>query len=94
MNRADFILATAKAAGTCRTDAERVLNAAENIIISALSAGERVQLTGFGAFESRFRAARRVRNPSTGEMMSLSATTVPTFKPGKGFKKAVSGAND
>lgn len=91
MNKTDFIAEVAKAAGATRADAERVMGAFEEVVISALKAGDKVQLTGFGVFESKPRAARTVRNPATGEMMDIPATSVAVFKPGKRLKDAVGG---
>ena len=69
------------------------MNAFEEVMISALKAGDKVQLTGFGVFESKARAARTVRNPATGEMMDIAATSVASFKPGKRLKDAL-GSDD
>ncbi len=58
-------------------------------VIEAVSAGDKVQLIGFGTFEARERAAREGRNPSTGEVIQIPATKVPAFKAGKAFKDMV-----
>ena len=52
-----------------------------------------VRECGFGVFESKARAARTVRNPATGEMMDIAATSVASFKPGKRLKDAL-GSDD
>lgn len=93
MNKTDFISEIAKSAGVTKAEAERVMNAFEEVMISALKAGDKVQLTGFGVFESKARAARTVRNPATGEMMDIAATSVASFKPGKRLKDAL-GSDD
>ena len=54
-----------------------------------LSAGEKVQLIGFGNFEVRKRAARKGRNPQTGKEIKIKASKVPAFKAGKALKEAV-----
>lgn len=54
-----------------------------------LAKGKKVQLVGFGTFEVRERAERTGRNPQTGEEMTIPATKVPAFKPGKELKTAV-----
>jgi DNA-binding protein HU-beta len=54
--------------------------------------GDKVTLVGFGSFEKRKRKEREVRNPKTGETMTIAATTVPAFSDGKAFKETVSGA--
>lgn len=55
-------------------------------------AGGKVQLVGFGTFESVERAARDGRNPLTGEAMKIAASKAPKFKAGKAFKDAVKNA--
>lgn len=50
---------------------------------------EKVQFIGFGTFEVRERAERKGRNPQTGETITIPATKVPAFKPGKELKQAV-----
>ena len=54
-----------------------------------LENGEKVQLVGFGTFETRERAAREGRNPRTKETINIPASTVPVFKAGKEFKEKV-----
>ena len=56
----------------------------------ALSGGDKVQLVGFGTFETRERAARKGRNPQTGEELDIAAARVPVFKAGKALREAVS----
>ena len=52
-------------------------------------AGEKVVLVGFGSFETKKRAARKGKNPQTGAIIDIPASTVPTFKVGKALKDAV-----
>lgn len=59
------------------------------IIASELRRGGRVQISGFGSFETRRRAARKGRNPATNEEMTLAPAVVPAFRPGKGLKDVV-----
>ena len=58
-------------------------------IAKALKQGDRVQLTGFGTFETRTRKARTGRNPQTGEAIQIAASKAPVFKAGKSLKEAV-----
>ena len=51
--------------------------------------GEEVRIAGFGTFGTRSRLARTRRNPRTGEAVSISASTSPTFKAGKAMKDVV-----
>lgn len=89
MNKTELIATTAESAGISKKDTERVLNAAIDSICAALVAGERVQLSGFGIFETKDRDARIGRNPHTKEAIEIPATRVPTFKASKSLKDAV-----
>ena len=59
------------------------------VIASSLKQGDSVALVGFGTFSVRERAARSGRNPRTGESISIAASKLPAFKPGKALKEAV-----
>ena len=56
---------------------------------SAIKAGDKVQIAGFGSFEPADRAARVGRNPQTGETMQIAASKSPKFKAGKALKDAI-----
>ena len=49
--------------------------------------GDKVQLVGFGGFETKSREARMGRNPKTKEAIEIPATTIPVFKAGKALKE-------
>ncbi|MEW6697305.1 MAG: HU family DNA-binding protein [Bacillota bacterium] len=68
---------------------EKALTAIFESIQETLKNGEKIQLTGFGTFKIKPRKAREGRNPQTGEVIQIPATTVPVFKPGKVLKDAV-----
>lgn len=89
MNKTELIAATAENAGISKKDTERVLNAAIDAITAALVAGDRVQLSGFGIFETKEREARIGRNPHTKEAIEIPATRVPAFKASKNLKDIV-----
>ena len=89
MNKPELIAAAAEKAGLPKKDAERLLNAAIDTVIAALAKGERVQLSGFGAFEVKEREARVGRNPRTKETMEIPATRSPAFKASKALKDIV-----
>ena len=90
MNKTDLIAVAAENAGIPKKDAERVLTAAIDAITAALVKGEKVQLSGFGAFETKTREARVGRNPRTKESIEIPATRVPAFKASQALKDAVS----
>lgn len=89
MNKTELIQGVAEKSGLTKKDSEKAVNAILESIMDAVSAGDKVQLIGFGTFESRERAAREGRNPSTGETINIPATKVPAFKAGKAFKDMV-----
>ena len=89
MNKTELIAVAAERAGVSKKDAERVLNAAIDSITASLIMGQKVQLSGFGVFETKDRESRIGRNPHTREAVAIPATRVPTFKPSKGLKDAV-----
>ena len=89
MNKTELIAAAAESAGLTKKDTERVLNAAIDAIAAALVKGEKVQLSGFGSFETKTREARVGRNPHTKQAIEIPATRVPTFKASKALKDNV-----
>lgn len=86
MNKTELIAAAAESTGLTKKDTERVLNAAIDAITAALVNGEKVQLSGFGSFETKTREARVGRNPHTKETIEIPATRVPAFKASKALK--------
>lgn len=86
MNKTELIAIAAEHAGLTKKDTERVLNAAIDTITIALMRGEKVQLSGFGTFETKDREARVGRNPHTKESVEIPATRVPAFKASKVLK--------
>ena len=89
MNKAELITSMAEKSQLTKKDAESALKAFIDSVQEALESGEKVQLIGFGTFETRERAAREGRNPRTKEVIKIPATTVPVFKAGKEFKDKV-----
>lgn len=89
MNKSELVSAMAEKTNLSKKDAELALKACMDTIQEALESGDKVQLVGFGTFETRKRAAREGRNPRTKEVLSIPESTVPAFKPGKEFKERV-----
>ena len=89
MNKAELITSMAEKSQLTKKDAESALKAFIDSVQEALENGDKVQLIGFGTFETRERAAREGRNPSTKETITIPASTVPVFKAGKEFKDRV-----
>lgn len=78
--------------GVTVKDTAVFVDATIKAIQDAVVAGEKVQIVGFGTFESVKRAARKGRNPQTGADMEIPASKAPHFKAGKSFKDAVKNA--
>jgi len=89
MNKSELIDAIAASAQLTKADAARALDGFTNAVTNALAAGDSVALVGFGTFSVKERAARKGRNPKTGEEIEIAASKVPDFKAGKGLKDAV-----
>jgi DNA-binding protein HU-beta len=89
MNKADLVSAVAEQAGLSKKDSEKAVNAAFDAISAELVKGGKVQLVGFGSFETKTRNARVGRNPRTKEEIEIPASRVPAFKAGKALKDAV-----
>ena len=83
MNKAELVAAIAEKTELSKKDSEKALKAFIDVVTEELKKGEKVQLVGFGTFETSKRAAREGRNPQTGETMKIAASVAPKFKPGK-----------
>ncbi len=89
LSRSDLIEAIAEQSGLSKVDAGRALAATLEVISTALSRGQSVQITGFGTFDTRKRAGRKARNPRTGEEVHVPAARIPVFRAGKALKDMV-----
>ena len=89
MNKTELIASIAEKCGITKKDAERVINATLDSVTASLVAGDKVQLSGFGIFETKQREARIGRNPRTKEAIQIPAARQPVFKASKALKDAV-----
>lgn len=89
MNKTDLVNAVAESSELSKKDASKAVDAVFQTIMDSLKSGEKVQIIGFGNFEVRDRAARKGRNPQTGEEIEIPASKVPAFRAGKALKDAV-----
>ena len=89
MNKANLITQVSEKAEITKKDADKAVTAILSAIEEALAKGDKVQLVGFGTFETKERAARKGRNPQTGEEIDIAAARVPVFKAGKALRDAV-----
>ena len=91
MTKSDLAAAVAGKTGMTKKASAEAIDAVFGSITEALANKDKVQLVGFGTFETRERAARTGRNPATGEEMNIAASTAPAFKAGKALRDAVNG---
>ena len=89
MNKAEMIAAVAEKTEMSKKDCEKAMTATFEVITAALEAGEKVQLVGFGVFETKERGERIGRNPRTKEEVTIPASKAVQFKSGKVLKRAV-----
>lgn len=94
MNKTELIASIAKKASISAREARAIIDTLfspgkEGLIASALISGKKVQITGFGTFETRKRKAREGRNPQTGERIKIAASRFPAFHAGKALKDRV-----
>ena len=89
MNKAELVNAMATETGVSKKDVEKVLNSFINVVSNEMANKGKVQLVGFGTFETRQRAARTGLNPQNKEEIKIPACTAPAFKAGKALKDKV-----
>ncbi len=93
MNKAELIDTLAGQTDQTKADITRTLDALLDTIEATVARGDKVQLVGFGTFETQHRAARTGRNPQTGAAIEIAEATLPKFSPGKAFKDRVAEAH-
>ena len=89
MNKGELVAALVAKTELSKKDSEAALNGLLDVIGETIAKGEKVQLIGFGTFESKTRPARTARNPRTGEEVKIAASKAPVFKAGKALKDKV-----
>lgn len=89
MTKKDLVAKIAADANITKVAAEKALTSAMDGVTGALKKGEKVVFVGFGTFSVSHRKARKGRNPKTNEVITIPASKVPKFKPGKELKEAV-----
>jgi len=82
MNKAELIDAMAAGAGISKAQAKKALDSFIGATTDALKKGDRVAMVGFGSFSVSERAARKGRNPQTGQEIDIAAKKVVKFKAG------------
>ena len=91
MNKSELGSQVASQFSLTRATADNLVSAVFSAISETLAREENVTIAGFGTFSTNRRAARKGRNPRTGESIDIAASTAPSFKPGKMLRDAVNG---
>lgn len=91
MTKARLVEVMADKAMITKKDADAALKAFTEVAAEELKKGEKIQLVGFGTFETATRAERTGRNPQTGEATIIPSATVVKFHAGKALKDTVNG---
>ncbi|MBR6460105.1 MAG: HU family DNA-binding protein, partial [Actinomycetaceae bacterium] len=89
LNRTDLIAKIADKSGLSKTDADKALAALQEVLVASLAKGEAVKITGLLGVERTKRAARKGRNPRTGEEIQIPAGYGVKLTAGSALKKAV-----
>lgn len=87
--KSDTITDIAKRSGMPKSSVEAVINAQRDSIHTALKKDGEYQIHDVGVIKTGQRAARKGRNPQTGEAIDIAASTTVTFKVSKPLKDAV-----
>jgi integration host factor subunit alpha len=77
--------------GVSKPESSDLLESVLELIKSSLAGGDDVLISGFGKFTVRKKAARRGRNPATGEDLTLEPRKVVTFKCSALLKEKING---
>ncbi|MBH8575175.1 HU family DNA-binding protein [Nostocaceae cyanobacterium CENA369] len=89
MNKGELVDAVAAKVNITKKQADEIISAFLSVVTEAVANGDKVTLVGFGSFERRERSEREGRNPKTKETITIPATRVPAFSPGKQFREKV-----
>ena len=89
MKKSELVTLVAEKTGFSKKDTEKTIDTVFTAIADIMAAGDKLQISGFGTFETKERAARTGHNPRTGEEINIAAATMPVFKPGKVLKDKV-----
>ena len=89
MTKADLAEKIHTNTGLSRKDSAAMMESVFELIKVSLEAGEDIKISGFGSFTVSQKAARRGRNPQTGEAITIAARRVLAFKPSTLLRQTV-----
>jgi DNA-binding protein HU-beta len=87
MNKTEFLRAMAEKNNISIKDAGAIFEGTIEVISDAIKSGEKVNITGFGAFELKNKPEREGINPLTGARVKIAASKAPTLKFSKAYKE-------
>ncbi|RKZ30563.1 HU family DNA-binding protein [bacterium] len=89
MTKDEFVAKVASQTGQSKAQVNKTLKATLDTITKTLKKGDKITFVGFGTFTTSKRSKRTGRNPQTGKPITIPATRVAKFKPGKNLKNQV-----
>ncbi|MDZ4120936.1 MAG: HU family DNA-binding protein [Candidatus Cloacimonadaceae bacterium] len=89
MTKADLVKIISENTGIIRKDVAVVVDSLLQSIKDSLTAGNHIEIRGFGTYKLKTRKSRVGRNPKTDEKVPVPERTVPTFKFSREFKLSV-----
>ena len=92
MTKADLIEKISLMTAFTKKESSEIVERVFDVVKTTLEAGENIKIAGFGNFEVKEKAARRGRNPQTGEIVEISPRRVLTFKASQVLKKSINEA--
>ncbi|MEM9186429.1 MAG: HU family DNA-binding protein [Planctomycetota bacterium] len=89
MTKKEIVKTISEEIGLTQLKTKEIVQKTFDAIVETLVEDRRIELRNFGVFEVKKRAARKARNPRTGEKVSVPEKYVVTFKPGKEMEERV-----
>ena len=90
MNKSELVSAIAKSSDVPASTVDTVLNGLQDVLVDAITRGEKVAVSGLLTVERTQRSARTGRNPQTGESIDIPAANTVKVTAGSNLKKAAS----
>ena len=89
MTKKEIVKTISEDIGLTQLKTKEIVQKTFDAIVNALVEEKRIELRNFGVFEVKKRAARKARNPRTGQRVDVPQKYVVTFKPGKEMEERV-----
>lgn len=94
MTKKEIVRAIAEETGLTQAVVKEVVQLTFDRVLDSLARGQRVELRNFGVFDLKSRAARKARNPTTGEEVEIPARVVVSFKPSQQMAQRVAASDE